>query len=189
MSKGKILLMGFMGSIICLWPIRIFAQDDGQKVFQFGKVKNLFQERDPLKENLDKAKVLQENFEAKQQGVDDDTAKILRSLKNPFIPQLPVAQPVENTPTMPINTRISTPSPEGTEEAIPTPQVTLSGLVWNSTRPQAIMNGRVVNIGDKIDVWTIRNISKQGVELTFEGTDFLVEPVKLIPNQKMQQQQ
>jgi len=45
----------------------------------------------------------------------------------------------------------------------------LSGLIWNSTRPQAIINGQVVEVGDKILETEIIRIHKLGVDVSING--------------------
>ncbi|MEW6101077.1 MAG: hypothetical protein AB1481_02150 [Candidatus Omnitrophota bacterium] len=49
----------------------------------------------------------------------------------------------------------------------PLPQLTVQGVIWGSSRPQAIINGNVVNIGDTVDGAHIINIDKQGVTVLY----------------------
>ena len=56
------------------------------------------------------------------------------------------------------------------------PTLTLTGLVWNTNRPQAIINGQVLDQGDTIDGAQIVSIQKTGVELVFAGTNMSIKP-------------
>lgn len=127
---------------------------------------------------------------------DDETKAIIRSLKDPFIPQFPKAKtkpkakPITKpkpkstaksktrtkTKTRPAIKTAPKPIPRKIPAPVKPPQFTTSGMIWNTDRPQAILNGKVVNIGDTIENWTIIAISKKGVEVTYQNKTFIVEP-------------
>lgn len=48
----------------------------------------------------------------------------------------------------------------------------LEGLVWNSSQPQAIINGTVVRVGDTIGSAKVLDISKNGVKLQDAEREF-----------------
>ena len=50
----------------------------------------------------------------------------------------------------------------------------LEGLVWNTRRPQAIINGQVVEKGGKIENTEILDIQKEGVKMRYKGKDFFL---------------
>ena len=52
------------------------------------------------------------------------------------------------------------------------PKLEISGIVWNTERPQAIINGKVVAIGDKVSDSEIIAIDKTGVEILYQGQKF-----------------
>jgi len=58
------------------------------------------------------------------------------------------------------------------------PKFNISGIVWNCDRPQAIINGTVVDVGDTLDSLKIKvtGISKDGVEVMFKGVKMTVAP-------------
>lgn len=102
----------------------------------------------------------------------------LSNLPNPFLPQLP-AETVAEIPKPPgrLPPRPELPPPPGAAPEGPqTYSFTLSGLIWNTDLPQAIINGQVVKEGDQIDLWTVQNISRQGVELMYNDETVLVKP-------------
>ena len=128
-------------------------------------------------------------------GTQDDLEARLLSIKNPFKSQLPVpekehieeeleseedqsdreeAEPLvgpEPNETVSSERGSTDPSPEITEpeEIIPLPDVKVSGIIWNSDRPQAIINGLIVDIGDNILGIEITEIRKTGIDGLFHG--------------------
>ncbi|MBU4334593.1 MAG: hypothetical protein KKD07_09145, partial [Candidatus Omnitrophica bacterium] len=62
-------------------------------------------------------------------------------------------------------------------EVVPEPpQMIISGLVWNSDRPQAIVNNKVIDVGDTIETVQIVAIRKEGIEIEFQGKTITIEP-------------
>ncbi|MDD5504936.1 MAG: general secretion pathway protein GspB [Candidatus Omnitrophica bacterium] len=62
--------------------------------------------------------------------------------------------------------------------SVPMPSLVIEGMVWNTDKPQAIINGKVLNAGDIIDGVRIINIEKQGITIDFNGERVLVERKK-----------
>jgi hypothetical protein len=58
---------------------------------------------------------------------------------------------------------------------IPLPKLTIEGIIWNSDMPQAIVDGRVVRIGDVIKNVEIVNIEKKGITVSFNGEKVLIK--------------
>lgn len=134
----------------------------------------------------------QENAKA-----NDDFESRLLSIKNPFKAQLPEKEIIDENPDVgekapkpiepdpkksevpigppkPIESiELMNPSPEAIdaepEKIIPLPDVIVSGIIWNSDRPQAIINEQIVNIGDTILGIEITEIRKTGVDGLFHG--------------------
>ena len=103
--------------------------------------------------------------------VDYNIAESYKTIHNPFEPQLPVVKvdkPISNP--MPTN---DIPAPT---EA-PTPQFKISGLVWNTQAPTAIINGSIVKVGDQVSNWAITEISKEGVRLKSESRELTIKPI------------
>jgi len=67
--------------------------------------------------------------------------------------------------------------PEAKLKAKPLPPLTVQGIIWGTPLPQAIINGKVLKIGDMIDGVEITRIDKEGVEVFYAGRSyFLASP-------------
>ena len=136
-----------------------------------------------------------------------------KASRNPFVPQLPFTpEPeiitTETQPTTP--TTPETPSTDITETPLtPTlpipeaekpiqgkPTLVISGILWNSERPQAIVNGNIIEVGDKmfkvstdrgevIDQLEFIGIDRSGVSVSFKDRTVVInsglEPQKGAP--------
>ena len=49
------------------------------------------------------------------------------------------------------------------------PVLTVKGIIWGSSLPQAIINDKVVKVGDTVDGVTVEGIEKSGVSVSFAG--------------------
>jgi len=58
------------------------------------------------------------------------------------------------------------------EENFVPPPLTISGITWGSSFPQAIINGKVVRPGDVIDDVQVISISKEGLVLSYKNQKF-----------------
>jgi len=62
------------------------------------------------------------------------------------------------------------------------PAMTFQGMVWSSTRPQAIVDNKVYDIGDTIETSTgeaavkVKGIQRDGIHLRYRGKEFIVRP-------------
>ncbi|MFA6378758.1 MAG: hypothetical protein WCX16_03130 [Candidatus Omnitrophota bacterium] len=94
--------------------------------------------------------------------------------RNPFKSWLPkIEEKIEKEPEA---TKIEYKEPEvkiipvlkpaPVEEAKP-PEIKISGLVWSTDRPQAIINDQILTIGDMIGDSKIIDINKDGVDIMF----------------------
>ena len=70
--------------------------------------------------------------------------------------------------------KLRTASDLGPVKEIQPPVMTIQGLIWGTTTPQAIIDGKIVKIGDVVSDAHIVDITKQGVEIMFEGRRFNV---------------
>ena len=50
--------------------------------------------------------------------------------------------------------------------------LSLEGLVWNSDKPRAIINGQIVKVGQKVVEAEVLDIKKDGVKMRYKGMDF-----------------
>lgn len=57
-------------------------------------------------------------------------------------------------------------------------------MVWNTDRPQAILNGEVLNIGDTDSGHTFEviNIHEDGIDILHKGKKISIEPKKELIN-------
>jgi hypothetical protein len=81
----------------------------------------------------------------------------------------------------PFDDMIENKKPE--EENVTLPEMQFQGMVWKSSRPQAIINNKVYDIKDtiKIDAETeevirVKDIAKDGIHLVYKGKEFIVRP-------------
>jgi len=86
--------------------------------------------------------------------------------KNPFISLLPKPQPKVKGET-------SQPSISHTP-LISAPALKVSGLVWNTDKPQAIVNSQIVNVGDTVSESEIVSIEKTGIKILYKGEAFTI---------------
>ena len=71
-----------------------------------------------------------------------------------------------------------------TDEELTLPSMTFQGMVWSSSRPQAIIDNKVYDVGDAITIGlgettlelTIKDIDREGIHLKYRGREFLVKP-------------
>lgn len=54
------------------------------------------------------------------------------------------------------------------------PKIIISGLVWNTDRPQAIINGEIFGIGDTIENSKIVNIHRDGIDVMVSNMLFTI---------------
>lgn len=63
-------------------------------------------------------------------------------------------------------------TPQQSSEIKSLPDLEIQGIVWGGRFPQAIINNKVVKIGDIIDEARIIDIAKDGVTVTFEKREY-----------------
>jgi hypothetical protein len=108
---------------------------------------------------------------------DRDFFQIERT--DPFVreePNIPPSFPKENQredilplPVEPIQ------ESEESEEIVP-PELAVQGLIWKSERPQAIINNRVVDVGDSVLDAKIVDIRKSSIDIQYQGMMFTIKP-------------
>ena len=108
----------------------------------------------------------------------------LNTLRNPFESQLPkkiIEEPIEEV-------KIKEPEPVEIEMAhdpekpilqiqVPIPPILhISGIVWDTDRPQAIINGNVVDLGTTLEDLKIVAIRKVSIDVNVKGILFTLNP-------------
>jgi len=103
--------------------------------------------------------------------------------RNPFIPSTPkkkekpkpepkpVKKPPERRTPQLWKPRPTKPAPRAITKA---PSLKITGIVWNSDRPQAIINDQVIDIGDKVQNATIKEITKTEIKVEYGGKEFSI---------------
>ena len=125
---------------------------------------------------------------AEDQGTNEGSTNTnILSLRNPFEPQFPQkSKPPIDIPVMqPKNNSIPKPAPAITESK-PAPilpeikfdpsQFQVNGVVWDTKRPQAIINNQVVNIGDVVNGAQIVSIQKTGIDFAMNKKIYTIKP-------------
>jgi hypothetical protein len=90
-------------------------------------------------------------------------------LRDPFRDLLQVAE--ENEKKKKETQEFDTPASES-EQSVPVPSLEkfkVQGIIWGGRFPQAIVNNKMVVIGDTIEGFKVVNIEKKGVTLSFSG--------------------
>ena len=96
--------------------------------------------------------------------------------RSPFTPQTPRPVSTESDENQADSNPLST-SPESGEAepaAVTLPAIKLSGIVWETPRPQAIVNDQVVSVGDEVADIQIVDIQKEKITVKYRGVLFPV---------------
>ena len=109
----------------------------------------------------------------------------LHNGRNPFMSPLPHKKEKPPAETISQEPHEKTSGPKSsanqqvkdtTPKEAPLPELVVTGLVWNSDRPQAIINGTVVSEGDVMSNIKIESIKKTGIEIIYLGKKILIKP-------------
>lgn len=150
-----------------------------------GLQQSLMEGKDLLQETFNKLNVDEEKQDLEKKGIQDrKMIDTLQTLKNPFIPQLPIIEgpttegQTQEESLMPNQAIQDAPQMMPTiEEIIRPPTLTISGLIWNTDRPQAIINDKVINQGEIVDGCEITQIGKEGIKFKFQNKVFTQESI------------
>ena len=112
---------------------------------------NLFAEEASTQATEDKAKdfIARTNIEYKEE----------EGLRDPFQPPEELEVKKEQIPPEPVQVE-------------PLPSLTIQGIVWGSSLPQAIINNKVVKVGDTIEGVRITDINKNGVTVFWANQEY-----------------
>ena len=69
---------------------------------------------------------------------------------------------------------------EVVEEEIILPVMIVEGMIWNSPRPQAVIDKKIYDVDDIINGAKIKDVSRDGVYLSYKGKEFVIRPKALI---------
>jgi hypothetical protein len=89
------------------------------------------------------------------------------NLRDPFMSLLPKKE--EQIVIKPEKTELA-------QEEIQLPEMYVQGMIWGGRYPTAIVDNRVVKIGDRIGEAEVTGISREGVQLLYHNRYFLIRP-------------
>jgi len=100
-------------------------------------------------------------------------------LRNPFMPLFvptptPTATPMPSPTPIPQDRVSKAPTPT----PIPTPELELIGILWDSKRPMAVINGRIVFEKDKVEGAQVVKIEQKKIWLDFLGRSMELQLVE-----------
>ena len=100
---------------------------------------------------------------------------------NPFQSKLPVkkdltVKPPETLIQPPSGQNLQNQTANITKKEPPELKWKITGIVWHSNRPQAIINDRVVDVGDTIDKAKVIAIRKSEIDVEIDGQKITVKP-------------
>src|SRR3989338_3232286 len=109
----------------------------------------------------------------KEAAREAGTEVISNPLNDPFMPKIP-KPPAPGSSTQPDLFPGTTPpsNVKPPKPAVQKPNLTISGIIWNSDRPQAIVNNQVVDVGTTVDNTTVLAINKTGIDVLYSGEKF-----------------
>jgi hypothetical protein len=177
MSRRKYIFAGAMMALgLGIGAVVGWAQDK-PSAGQEASTKNLFD--DPLKRALAVMDKMEQDYSQEKLSIDEEAAEILRTLKNPFVPQLP--SPEKPSPSV-VGPTAAVVRPT-TDVISPTvtpvmvkPNFKIAGFVWDTKHPQAIINSIIVTPGESLDGWEIKMIGKDGINVEKNGYQYWLKP-------------
>lgn len=126
---------------------------------------------------LEEEKQSQENIEVIIRPQVEYTENNSRDPFEPYIKE------EEMEPDQPTAENMPVPPPVKPELKVP---MTVQGIIWGGSIPQAIINNKVVKVGDKIEEAEITAIGKDGIEVSYNNFKYnIVSPAAaILPKEK-----
>ena len=90
-------------------------------------------------------------------------------LRDPLVSLLPAEQVPQTPAVLP---RVVAAAPPKASA------VTVQGMIWGGTRPQALIDGRLYNIGDVVQGARVVSIARGGVTVAIQDATFLLRPAR-----------
>ncbi|MBI3322824.1 MAG: hypothetical protein HYZ94_03995 [Candidatus Omnitrophica bacterium] len=110
--------------------------------------------------------------------------------RDPFRPPAPLVERIQSKKALleqERQTQVQQQPIPGYQEAQPLPEFPafeLQGVFWGTGRPQAIINRKIVSVGDTIDGAKVTSITKEGVQLTYGEREVELKPSTEIRREK-----
>jgi hypothetical protein len=114
----------------------------------------------------------------------EEEKNFLTDIQDPFISSLPLKSVVVSQSEA---AAIRPTTETGPNEKFDYSSLKVSGLVWGAEKPRAIIDEKVVGIGDTIKEAKILNISKEGILFNYRGKQYLMEREGTRTSQKVQE--
>ena len=128
-------------------------------------------------------------------GITVEAGQIKLPIRNPFVPKFPVTVEDQSPDDNNLVTEIEETTQAIVERTIEyvepkitgLPNLYISGLIWDSERPQAIVNGNIIEVGDRMFKVPTDNkesipeikfidISKEGLAVAYEDKIVIIKP-------------
>ncbi len=119
--------------------------------------------------NMNNAGLISDNKNIPEEIVRPNVEYKAQGLRNPFEQPALVSEPDNVEGGIIIK-------PEAGELA----QLTVQGIIWGGNLPQAIINNKVVKVGDVLEGAEIVDINKEGVTVLFAGIDYKLTTLSAI---------
>lgn len=144
--------------VICIFSLGIplFAQETPRQE-SWGEIEKLENEQKKMAEQKEALK------EIEPEKIEYNAS----NLKNPFKSYLPKRVERQSTQSAAVEPAYQASNP---------PNVIVQGMVWDSEKPQAIINNKVLRVGDSIDGAEVTDIKKEGVSLKHGGIIYIFKP-------------
>ena len=165
----KRFLLGFIFFIYFIFAVSVEAKEE---VFTFNldkfSLKNPFESQLPIKEKV----ILKKDKPVKKKVINEKAVKIPVQKSIAIKKSSQQIQKMQNKGSGK-NKNIK----ENQEPQASSLEANVTGLIWNSNRPQAIVDGEVLEIGDKINGMEIVSIQKTGIEVKFSEKTFKIKSI------------
>jgi hypothetical protein len=109
-----------------------------------------------------------------QEKIQIETKQLIYNADNfrdPFLPQIHSVK-ITKTPVEKEMPKVG----NKVENKVQLPKLTIQGMVWNTKRPQAIIDGQVFKIGDTVKEAEIIGIDREGVKFLYKDKIFIKKP-------------
>jgi len=93
--------------------------------------------------------------------------------KDPFELPLPLRVPIVPSE---VPSEEELPAGVEPEAEVRPPSLRVDGIIWGSARPQAIIDGKVYDIGDVVKDAEIIGINREGITLFYKDRKFILRP-------------
>ncbi|MBN1404944.1 MAG: hypothetical protein JW946_00305 [Candidatus Omnitrophica bacterium] len=55
------------------------------------------------------------------------------------------------------------------------PSISILGLVWDTSRPQAIIDGKILSVGEEVSGCRLLSVERDGVKVEYKGYEFFIK--------------